>query len=146
MSDTDGEIAITHTFHAPRERVFKAWIDPAQFAQWFGAGLPAPRGYTKMDPRPGGDWESTMVLSPDGNQTKKFWGRYREVDQPGRLVMTLTDSDEGFALVTVEFTEHGGETEMSFRQVGPMPADQLAEATKGWKSFFTQLAAVLKDS
>lgn len=142
----DTTISITRTFDAPRERVWEAWTTPAQFAQWFSAGLPAPDEYTAMDLEPGGAWESTMVLSEDGSQTKKFWGEYREVSAPERLVLTFTDDPDGYARVTVVLTDRGGETEMQFTQVGPLPEEEVEAATKGWQGFFDQLDQLLTKS
>lgn len=140
---TETEIVINRSFDAPRELVFQAWTDPAQFAQWFGAGLPAPAEYTTIDLKPGGAWESTMVLSEDGSQTKKFWGEFREITPPERLVMTFTDTEEGHALVTVVLTENDGKTDMAFSQVGELPAEQVEAATEGWKHFFEQMATIV---
>ena len=41
MSDStpaaaDQEVLITRVFEAPRERVFRAWIDPEEVAAWYG--------------------------------------------------------------------------------------------------------------
>lgn len=140
---SDTTISITRIFDAPREHVWAAWTTPSQFAQWFGAGLPAPANYTSMDLNPGGAWESTMVLSEDGSQTKKFWGEYREVSEPERLVLTFTDDPSGYALVTVVLENHDGKTRMSFTQVGPLPEEQVEAATNGWKGFFEQLAQLV---
>ena len=42
-----------------------------------------------MDVRPGGTWRVVML---DGADTELvFSGDYREVDEPSRLVLTLTD-------------------------------------------------------
>ncbi len=61
MNDTDiaggapaeGEFVISRVIDAPRERVFKAWTDPADLKKWWG-----PKGFTvlvtKVDLRPGG--------------------------------------------------------------------------------------------
>ena len=35
------EITIVRTYDAPREKVWQAWTDPKQLAQWW-----APRGFT----------------------------------------------------------------------------------------------------
>jgi uncharacterized protein YndB with AHSA1/START domain len=46
-------VVVTRVFDAPRERVFKAWTDAKQVAQWF-----PPKDFTapvcELDPRPGG--------------------------------------------------------------------------------------------
>jgi uncharacterized protein YndB with AHSA1/START domain len=58
------ELVITRTFDAPRELVFKAWIDPKHLAQWWG-----PKYFTnpvcEVDARPGGSLLIHMA-GPDG--------------------------------------------------------------------------------
>jgi len=53
------ELVITQVLDAPREVVFKAWIDPKQMAKWWG-----PKGFTnpvcEMDVRPGGSLRVVM--------------------------------------------------------------------------------------
>lgn len=61
---SDREIVISRVFTAPRELVWRAWIEPEHVAKWWG-----PRGFTttikKHDFRVGGVWEHTMH-GPDG--------------------------------------------------------------------------------
>jgi uncharacterized protein YndB with AHSA1/START domain len=63
-SGTDREIVVSRVFAAPREKVWRAWTDPAQVVRWWG-----PRGFTttieEMDVRPGGTWRHVMH-GPDG--------------------------------------------------------------------------------
>jgi uncharacterized protein YndB with AHSA1/START domain len=35
-STTERQAVVTRVFHAPRERVFRAWTDPDEVAAWFG--------------------------------------------------------------------------------------------------------------
>ena len=59
------EIIVTMTFNAPRELVFKAYIDPALIPQWWG-----PRYLTtefdRLDARTGGEWRFVQ-RDPDDN-------------------------------------------------------------------------------
>jgi uncharacterized protein YndB with AHSA1/START domain len=44
MNNTaDREIVIARVFNAPRELVFKAWMDPKHIDQWWG-----PHGFTTL--------------------------------------------------------------------------------------------------
>lgn len=56
---TDHEIRTVRTVAAPRERVFRAWTDPEELAQWWG-----PNGFTstihRFELKPGGAWHFTM--------------------------------------------------------------------------------------
>src|SRR5437868_7359642 len=79
------ELTITRIFDAPRELVFKAWIDPKHVAQWWG-----PKGYTnpvcELDVRPGGAMNITM-LGPDGVLIPTR-GIFQEIVEPERIVFT----------------------------------------------------------
>lgn len=79
---------ITRMFDARRELVWRAWTEPAQFAQWFG-GEDSRLEDVEMDVREGGSWKATMVLA-DG-RTIEWAGNYPEVSRPDRLVVAVTD-------------------------------------------------------
>ncbi len=138
-------IAITREFDAPRELVFKAWTEPARFAQWFGgAQSSVPLETTSMDVRPGGAWNLIMLAGPERHELP-FGGFYQEVVPPERLVMTLTNpmnpSDPNVELVTVVLTDlGGGKTRMDFSQTGHLPDAAYAQAKAGWSGFFDAMA------
>jgi uncharacterized protein YndB with AHSA1/START domain len=102
MSDSEAQFVITRTFNASRERLWQAWTDPAQMAQWNG-----PKGTTgttlAADVRAGGllHWK---MNGPDGST---MWGRavYREVTPPARLVYVQSFSDEGGGIARAPFFE-----------------------------------------
>ena len=79
----DRRVVLTRAFDAPRERVWRSPVDPAEFQQWWGSGSGV---VETMDVRPGGEW-SLRQTGQDGAE-HRFWGRYVEVDPPARLVMT----------------------------------------------------------
>jgi uncharacterized protein YndB with AHSA1/START domain len=147
MKDTaTAGITITRTFDAPRERVFKAWTEPARFAAWFGTrDATVPVESVSMDVRPGGAWKATMHTG-DGQQID-WHGTFNEVDEPERLVMTMSDrpGDE-YELLTVTFADVGGRTEMVFRQTGGhMDEADYEQAKAGWMAFFDCLAEDVQD-
>jgi uncharacterized protein YndB with AHSA1/START domain len=140
---TGHAIDITRLFDAPRELVFKAWTEPARFAEWFGGReASVPVESVSMDLRPGGAWRATMHA---GETTIAWKGEYREVVPPERLVLTLTDGpgDER-DVITVVLTDVGGKTEMVFHQDGRyLSAEQLPQTKAGWSGFFEVLAEEL---
>ena len=140
---TETVITIVRTFAAPRRRVWEEWTEPERFADWFGAeACVIPLSTVTMDVRPGGSWRATM-LCDEGRREIHWWGEYREVVEPERLVLTFTDEPEPgpVALVTVVLVELAdGTTEMRFEQRGPLPAEALEAAKRGWGSFFDRLA------
>jgi uncharacterized protein YndB with AHSA1/START domain len=138
----EGGITITRVFDAPRDLVFKAWTEPARFAQWFGGrDSTIPLSTISMDVRPGGAWRALMIAGPE--RVEIPWkGVYLEVVAPERLVFTLSDqpSDEA-EVVTVILTDVGGKTEMVFHQGGGhLNEQQYAGAKEGWGLFFERLA------
>jgi uncharacterized protein YndB with AHSA1/START domain len=77
------EFTVTRTLKAPRARVWQVLTQPGPFEGW----LPAKSGTAVLDVRTGGSWQAT-VISPDGDEIA-LTGRYDEVSEPGRLVMTV---------------------------------------------------------
>ena len=101
------EIVVTMIFNAPRELVFKAYIDPALIPQWWG-----PRYLTteidRLDARTGGEWRFVQ-RDPDGNEYA-FHGVIHDVTAPERIVQTF--EYEGMpghvSLDTAVFEDLGG--------------------------------------
>jgi uncharacterized protein YndB with AHSA1/START domain/DNA-binding transcriptional ArsR family regulator len=80
------EIFVTREFDAPRELVFKAYTDPALYAQWIG-----PRGHTTKletwEPRSGGAWR--YVSTDAQGNAYGFHGTNHEVTAPERIIGTF---------------------------------------------------------
>lgn len=147
-SDGDG-LTIVRIIDAPREEVFRAWTEPERFARWFGEhGSEVPADAAELDVRPGGAWRVVMLLGEHGQ--KEFWGEYREVDAPRRLVLTLTDQEpvpgQVDEIVSVDLEDLGdGRTQMTFTQRGGnLPPEQYAQTLAGWLLFFERQADLLK--
>jgi uncharacterized protein YndB with AHSA1/START domain len=137
-------IDITRVLEAPRERVWREWTEPERFADWFGGEAEVPAATVRMDVRKGGRWRLVMLAGPDRREIR-WKGEYLEVEEPERLVFTVSDRpDEVYELVTVVLTDLGdGRTEMRFSQRGHLSADQYRRAGSGWSSFFDRVAARL---
>ena len=162
METLNKEFIITRVFNAPRELVFKAWIEPERFAKWFG-----PKGVAvksaKQDLRPGGSLHTCMV-TPDGHE---MWGKmvYREIAQPEKLVYANSFSNEKGELTrhplsptwplemltTVVFKDLGGKTEITLTWAPMNASDEekatfvggMAGMTGGWTGTFDQLDVYL---
>ena len=153
---TDCEVVITRIIKAPRERVFKAWTDPREMAQWWG-----PKTFTnpvcEMDVRPGGAYRIVM-RSPDGVDYP-LKGVYREVVRPERLVMTMDlsehpdawhdmldpgrDKSKGrpplYPLCTVSFEDAGeGNTRLTIRMSFASPTLRNAMVKMGMEAGWGQ--------
>jgi uncharacterized protein YndB with AHSA1/START domain len=77
------EFTVTRTLKAPRQRVWQVLTQPSHFEGW----LPAKPGTAVLDVRTGGSWQAT-VISSAGDEIA-LTGRYDEVSEPDRLVMTV---------------------------------------------------------
>ncbi|HET9121787.1 MAG TPA: SRPBCC domain-containing protein [Solirubrobacterales bacterium] len=133
------EIVIGWTFDAPRDRVWREWTEAERFADWYGGPADVPLETVVMDVRPGGRWSLVM----HAERGTIYWdGEYLEVDEPERLVFTVTDEPDKdqYAVCTVVLTDTGdGRTDMLFSQIGPLPPEQLEPAKKGWSGFFERI-------
>ena len=106
-------VQVRRTIAAPREQVYAAWTEPAQFRKWFkppGGSI----SHAELDVRVGGRYRIGL------ERLGRVWymvGEYVEVDPPVRIVSTfgwegvplvdVTDS-----LLTVEFGERDRGTEV----------------------------------
>jgi uncharacterized protein YndB with AHSA1/START domain len=110
---SDLEIRLTRLFDAPRQLVFEAMTKPEHVRQWWGSlrdGYSMP--VCEIDLRVGGKWKF-VSRHPKGEVV--FYGEYREIAPPSRLVFTeiYEPAPESPSLVTTEFTEEGGKTRMT---------------------------------
>ncbi len=138
-------LVIERIFDAPRELVFKAWMDPTHLIHWLG-----PRGFAgtiiKMDAHPGGAYRFHLH-SAEGVE---YWmqGIYQEIVAPERFVRTCvwTDADGNptapESLMTVILEEHEGKTKLTFQQVFESAAVRDAHRS-GTESALDRLAEYL---
>jgi uncharacterized protein YndB with AHSA1/START domain len=141
-------VTITRVFDAPREMVYRAWIEPEQLTRWWGPRIfTVPVETIEVDPRPGGVFRFTMVSREDGSEHPAK-GIFREIEQHERLVWVFPAADnphlpiDGESIVTVEFVDLGGKTEVRLTQAGLSP-DILASAKTGWTEQLERLVEFL---
>jgi uncharacterized protein YndB with AHSA1/START domain len=135
-------ITIKRVFDAPRELVWREWVEPERFADWFGAeDGEVPLSTVSMDVRPGGALRLTMFAGAERREIR-WKGEYQEVEPPERLVFTISDRpDDVYELVTVILSDLGdGRTEMLFEQRGQLPPETYERAGQGWSTFFDRIA------
>jgi len=136
-----GELNFTRRFDAPRELVFRCMIEPEHLTHFWGpAGTSAPVGQIKVDPRPGGVFETVMVNDADGSQypTRAV---YVEVVEPERLVWT--ESHSGMT-VTVMFTALGDDrTEVRIRQTSVPEGFRTPQVQAGFRTSLDRFAGYL---
>jgi uncharacterized protein YndB with AHSA1/START domain len=139
------DIELTWTFESPREEVWCEWTEPERFADWYGGpDFEIPLDSVSMDVREGGKWNLVMIVGP----REVHWdGEYLEVNEPERLVFTISDQpdEDLYDLCTVVLNELGPDrTEMLFQQSGGhMPAAAYRRAKEGWSGMFEYLGSRL---
>ncbi len=144
MSDQaarEGELSFTRVFDAPRELVFRCMTEPEHLTHFWGpAGMSTPLASIKVDPRPGGVFETVMVNDADGSQYP-MRAVYVEVAEPDRLVWTEPDTG---VTTTSTFTDLGGSrTEVRIRQVNVPEAFRSPQAQAGFLTSLDRFAAYL---
>lgn len=147
---TDYDVTITRTLDAPRERVWEAWTDPEQVAEWWG-----PEGFTvpncAVDARADGEFSIDMQ-APDGTIYPNI-GEFHEVEEPERLVFTgrgFEGEDGSYQLEvrnTVMFEDDGNRTHLELEaevvSATPVVKDALGGMEIGWSQSFEKLQGYL---
>ena len=140
MAGEETTLHLRRTFAAPREKVFRALTDPEEMKKWWG-----PDGYetpsAEIDLRVGGSYRIAMKSS-HGN-TYYLSGTYRAIRPPEKLVYTWrweAEPEQGETLVTVEFLDLGGSTEVVLTH-DLFPSEKARdEHGKGWTGSLNRLA------
>jgi len=145
----DRELVLTRIINAPREKVYRAWTEPALLKQWF-APLPWTTPIVETDVRPGGS-SLVVMRSPEG-QEQPCRGVYLEVVKNERLVFTdaytkaWEPSAKPFMTVTITLENEGGKTRYTARVQHWTVADREAHEKmgfhQGWGQCADQLATL----
>ena len=122
--EIEREIVLSRVIDAPRDRVFRAWVDSKHMFQWFG-----PRGFRcevrqVSEAQAGAVWRFDMIAA-DG---RRFDNRmvFLELIPNERIVLDHgqdKDDDPDRFRVTITFDEQGdGKTVLTLRQLHPSKA------------------------
>jgi len=133
-------LQLTRHIRARRERVFAAWIMPDQMVRWMGPATARAKS-AEADARPGGAYQ-VCFDTPRGEMTVR--GEYREIQAPKKLVFTWQwQNDEDWAnitsVVTVEFAEKDGGTEVQLTHSGLPNAESRGHHEHGWNGTLDKL-------
>ena len=136
------ELNLSRIFDAPRDLVFRCMTTPEHLAHFWGpAGVSAPIEHIKVDPRPGGVFETVMVNDADGS-TYPTKATHVEVTPPERLVWTEAHSGMTMAATFVDLGD--ARTEVRIRQTNVPDAMRSPDAQAGFRSSLDKFAAYLK--
>ena len=111
---SEREIRLTRLFDAPPQLVFDAMTRPEHVRRWWGILSDKHSvAVCEIDLRVGGTWRF-VGRGPEGGYPA-FYGVYREIQPPGRLVFTeiFEPYPDGGSVVTSLFTEENGRTRLT---------------------------------
>ena len=140
-----GTVQLHRVLTAPRERVYRAFLDAAALAKW----LP-PYGFTctvdHLDARAGGTFRMAFTNFGTGS-SHSFGGTYVELVPHERIRYTDRFDDPnlpGEMAVTVALAEVFCGTELRITQEGIPDAIPVAACYLGWQESLVQLAKVVE--
>ena len=136
-------LEVKRLIKAPRERVFAAWTTPDQILKWFGS-KECQAVSAKMDLRVGGEYQIVT-------HALEVSGVFREVKRPSRLVYTWRWTDQpvsevGDTVVTVDFVEVSGGTEVRLRHEGFTDTETREKHNYGWNGCLDKLDRMFAES
>ena len=140
-STAPASVRVRRRIAAPAQLLFDAWLDPDSIAAWMRP-FDTVRTEAQADPVPGGSYRIDMHQADGG--VVEHVGKYVEIDPPHRLVFTWASpaTQHKDSLVTIEFLESDGATEMSLTHE-QLPEYMAQAHVGGWTSAFEKLAAHL---
>lgn len=142
-----GEVRITRLFRAPRELVFRAWIDPDQVASWWAPEEYAiPRETVEIEPHVGGRIHFSMV-DVAGGAVYPVRFEIVEISEPELLVLASDPQPEiglVYPMITRAVFETEGEDTLVTVTQGPHAEETQDGATTGWTGALDKLERLLR--
>ena len=154
MNDAiEHEITISRRFDAPRELVYRAFVDPDQLCEWYGPdGFSVPCETVQIDARPGGFQRFVMTNAADPGGRYQVEVALSEVVENKLLAGHQHVERIGGAgpadrsRLRLEFSDDAdGQTRLELRQ-GLVPEELGEEVKARWESSFRNLDSLLRRS
>ncbi|MFZ4662039.1 MAG: SRPBCC family protein [Caldilineaceae bacterium] len=146
------DLTITRVIKAPRALVWRAWSDPASFAQWW-VPAPAQCKVAAMELKPGGAFV-TQISENGGEFTPHLNGCFLAVDEGERIVFTTCllggwrPAEEPFITASITFADHPLGTEYVAHVMHKSQGDRNNHETwgffDGWGTVIEQLAKLVE--
>jgi len=137
-------LQVKRTFHAPRAKVFQAWTDRAELAQWFAPSADYSTVVPELELRVGGRYR--IEMHHKGGNVHGVSGTYQEINPPERVVFTWRwdgDASAEHSVVTVEFQDLGKSTEVTLTHEQLPNPEERDKHAQGWNGCMDQLARFL---
>ena len=145
---TGTTLRVSRVIRAPREVVYRAFLDADAFARWY-----PPHGLVgrvhAMDARTGGRYRMS-IATLDRSWSLAFGGVYEELAPFERIVLTnVPDTDDpelrGAMRITVAFASVEGGTRVDVLHEG-IPPGGARGAPEGWRQSLENLARLAEAS
>jgi len=146
------KLSVSRVIKAPREKVFRAWLDPKIRQQWWTNEKNEGPISCEIDGRTGGAYRITQTHDSDEHPEPDgfIWimdGEFLEVTPHERIVFTWNVNHTVEPIkdqrVTVEFEEVEGGTNVTITHEGVM-SENIADGTRqGWTGLLENIAAVM---
>jgi uncharacterized protein YndB with AHSA1/START domain len=136
--DTGTTLVLRRSFAAPRQRVFRAWIEPEALERWLRPGGKA-LTVRSLDARVGGSFHFEL------ENGRPIIGTYLSIDPPEKLAFTWTgEAIQGRqTVVTLNFLDQGAVTEVVLTHEGLSTEVMRGLVAGGWPSMLDALASEL---
>ena len=143
------DIDLSRVIDAPPTLVYRALIDPDQFATWYGPiGFPVDRASVELDPRVGGRFQFVMVGEADPSMRTAFEGAFVEVVE-NELVTSrgvwagIPGQATGWpSNLRMELHSTDGRTRLVVRE-GPHPPGTADLGRQAWEMMLPKLEALV---
>jgi uncharacterized protein YndB with AHSA1/START domain len=136
------KLVIRRKMPAPREAVYAAWTDPTSMCEWMCPG-DVQSAEAKLDVRVGGSYR---ILMKGGKQEYDHTGTYQIVEPPSKLAFTWISkgTENQPTLVTLEFLDHGKESELVLTHERFTTEDMMKRHQGGWAQIVEKLVVHLQ--
>ena len=139
-------LTLTRAFPASPERVFDAWLDPAQVRRFLFATPDGEMARVEIDARVGGD---AVIVERRGADEALHRLRYEAIERPRRLVFLFKACIVGgevadeWTRVTIEIAPEGDGARLTLTHEGVW-TDYEQRTRDGWTMILASLATVLE--
>jgi len=137
-------VTLSRRFAATPERLFDAWLDPAQARRFLFATPGGEMTTVEIDPRVGGD---ALIVERRGDEEAVHRLRYEAIERPRRLVFLFKACISGgpvadeWTRVTITIEREGDGACLTLTHEGVW-ADFEDKTREGWTMILASLAAI----